>query len=321
MFTPVRSFVSVLAALLIGVAPAAAQDYPNRLIRIIVANAAGTSPDIVARIMADEMSKILGQTVIVENRPGANMVIGYEYVAKSAPADGYTVALVYPTALATLPVTVRNLRFDPLKDLVPVIGLGEGRLLVISSNQKPWKTFKELADTARANPGKLNYGSPSTAVRLTTEALIRGMPINVTHIPFSAAAAYYQAIASGEVDMGFVAVSTANSFKDRTRVLAVTGNTRLPSFPDSPSFGELGLPQIGGLSFTLSVAVGTPKAATDKLYAAASTALQRPEVKARFATLQLEPFADNSGPASAKRLEAEGRLFADVAQKIGMKPE
>lgn len=317
----IRLVISLFAALLCGTAPATAQEFPSKVIRIVVANAAGTSPDIVARIMAEEMSKVLGQSIIVENRPGANMVIGYEHVAKSVPADGYTVALVYPTALATLPVTVKNLRFDPLKDLVPVIGLGEGRLLIMSSNQRPWKTFKDFVDGAKANPGKLNYGSPSTAVRLTTEALIRGIPINVTHIPFSAAAAYYQAIATGEVDMGLVAVSTANTFKERTRILAVTGATRLKEYPDAPTFAELGLAQVSGLSFTLNVPVGTPKAATDKLYAAAATALKKPEVRARFAAIQLEMFEDNSAAATAKRLADEGKFVADVATKIGIKPE
>ena len=304
-----------------GASPAAAQDYPSRLIRIVVANASGTAPDTVARIMAEELPKHIGQQVIVENRPGANMVIGYEYVAKTAPADGYTMALVYPTALATLPVTVKELRFDPLKDLPPVIGLGEGRLLIGSASKLPWNTFKDMVAGAKAAPGKLNYGSPSTAVRFTTEAMTRELGINITHVPYSAAAAYYQAIAVGEVDMGFISEATANTFKDRLRILAVTGQRRLTGFPDAPTLAELGLAQIGGLSYTLNVAAGTPKAIVDKLHAAGNRALQQTAVKERFLTLQLEMFSDDSPAATAKRLADEGRFFADVAQKMGFKPQ
>jgi len=124
--------------------PAAAQDYPNRPIKFIVPNTAGSTQDSVARTMGVEMSKLLGQPIVVENKPGADSTIGYEFVARHAPADGYTVASVNVTGLASLPATSKDLRFDPLNDLPPIIGVGESRFVLASASLLPWKTFQVL---------------------------------------------------------------------------------------------------------------------------------------------------------------------------------
>ncbi len=266
------------------------------------------------------MSKALGQPIIVENKAGAGQVIGLEYVAKQMPPDGYNIAVVSVSTMAIMPVTVKDLRFDPLRDLPPVIGLVEGRYLLGSSSKLPWRTFAEMVAHARSNPGKLNYGSPSTGVRLPTEAMLRALNLNVVHVPYNGGGPYLNALVAEEVHMGLVAESQAVSFGERFRVLAVTGGQRLAALRDVPTFAELGLPQITGLSFSLNVASGTPRSVIDLLYGAASRTLQLPEVKAQFVKILME-VTGSSPDAAARSLAGEAKVFGDIARDLGLQPQ
>ena len=251
----------------------AAQGFPNKPLHLVVPNTAGSPPDIVARIIGPPMSKVLGQAIIVEPKPGANTIIGHEYVAKAAP-DGYNFAIVSVSGLALLPITVANLRFDALADLPPFIGLVESKYAFISSTKTPWNSVAELVANARANPGKLNYGASAPSVRLPVEILLQEYGLNVVHIPYtSGGGPYFQALASGEVQMGFVAESVAKTLADRVKVLAVTGRARSANFPNAPTFTDLGIAQIAGFSFSLNLPAATPKDVVDKLYAAAADGL------------------------------------------------
>lgn len=266
------------------------------------------------------MSKTLGQPIVVENKPGATTIIGYEYVAKQVPADGYTIAAVLVTDLATLPVTVKDLRFDPLKDLPPVIGLAEGRFVMGSAAHLPSKSFNELVANAKANPGKLNYGSASVIGRLSAEAVIRQLGLDIVYVPYASGAAYLKGLVAGEVHMGFLAASAARNFGDKFRVLAVTGEQRMPALRDVPTFAELGFPNLRGLSHSLNAPAGIPKAAFDKLHAAASRALQQPAVRAGFQKLQLE-ITEQSAEVANRRAAEEARYLADIARKAGIQPQ
>ncbi|MBM3345438.1 MAG: tripartite tricarboxylate transporter substrate binding protein [Betaproteobacteria bacterium] len=315
---------SVAVSLLVGLAMAGtsalAQDYPTRPIRYIVPNTPGVIVDTVARVLAPEMSKLLGQPVVIENRPGGNYVVGFEYVAKQAPADGYTIVSVLVPSMAILPVTAKGLSFDPLKDLPPVIGLAEGKYVFGSSATQAWKTMGELVTAAKAAPGKLNFGESSPPVFLLAETLLRQLGLSVVHIPYASGGAYLQAIVSGEVQMGFVGEGSAVGFGDRFRVLGVTGERRSAAYPNTPTFRELGHPNIPGLSLSMNVRAGTSKAVTDRLYAAASKGLQTPEVKAAYAKLRLD-IVEQPGDVAAKALAEEAKMYADVAAKIGFKPQ
>lgn len=312
---------SLMAALCVFAAGAAlSQEFPSKPVRMVVPNTPGTLYDSIARILSPDMSRALGQPVVVEYKPGAGNMIGYEYVAKQVPADGYTVLMGTTSTTAILPLTAKNIRFDPLKDLPPIIGLVEGRLFFGSPAQLPWKTLNEMIAYAKANPGKLNYGSSAPNTRLATEAFTRSVGLNVVHVPYSAAAAYYLALVSGDVQMGFVNEATTASFGPKFRVIAVTGDQRVAQYPEAPTFTELGYPQIRSLGFVLHAPVGVPKPALDKLYAAAYQALQQPESKAQYAKLKLEVLAQ-SPEVAAKNLVEEARLFADIAKKIGLQPE
>lgn len=324
MFACLRSVL--LGAAMFGVALsyaprlALAQDFPNRVVKLAVPNAPGTGGDLVARILAPELSKHLGQQVIIENRPGAGQLIGFEYVAKHAPADGHTLCLCTVSVLAATAVTVKNLRFDPLRDLVPVTTVAEGRFILGSPSVAPWKTVSELITSAKMNPGKLNYGSASSLVRLTTEAFLKAAGIQVNHVPYKDGAMYSTALRVNEVQVGFVNENQAVELADKFRVMAVSGEQRLASFPDAPTFKSLGYPQIPGIALSLNVRLGTPKPAMDKLHAATAASLKLPGVQTQFAKLQWDTVVQTQ-EAAAKNLAETGKMFAEIARSIGLEPQ
>jgi len=316
--------ITRIAGLLLSFAGAAfaagavAQDYPNKPIRFIVPSNPGVPMDMVARSVAPAMSKVLGQPIVVENKPGANLMIGMEYVIRQ-PSDGYHLLLVAVGSLATLPVSVKDLRFDPLKDLPPVIGLAEDRYTFGSSSSLPWKTFQELVAHAKANPGKLNFGASNNSVRMLAEAVTRGSGMNVAYIPYSQASAYLTAMVSGEVHMGVLPTAVVIPWGDKFRVLAVSGSSRQPPYMHVPTFAELGMPQIPGTSYAIHVAAGTPKAIIDKVFAAGMHAIQQQEVRDQFVKMNMVVVPESSEVA-ARKLADEARFYSDVARRIGLTP-
>jgi tripartite-type tricarboxylate transporter receptor subunit TctC len=304
----------------LGLGTAHAQDYPDRPIRMIVANTPGTVADTLGRLMAAEMSKSLGQPIVVENKPGANAIIGLEYVVNQKPADGYLLVSTAVSALASLPVTVKQLRFDPLKDLPPFIGLVEGPYVFGSPAAAPWQDFDGFIAHAKAHPRQLNYGAPAPTVQLPIEALIHAIGLDIVHVPYKGGGPYMQAIIANEVQLGLIPESAARSFGERFRPLAVTGDKRLAAFPQVPTFQELGYPQIRGLAYSLNTPAGAPKAAVEKLHAAASRALQDPEVRSRIEKMGFT-VTDQSPEIAARALADEAGFLADVARKIGMEPQ
>ena len=312
--------VPVFIFCLSGTSTILAQDYPSRPIKYIVADAPGTTGDTIGRILAPEMTKAIGQPVIIENKPGAGNRIGFEYVAKLQPADGYTFAAVTVETLALLPVTAKNIPFDPLKDLPPFMVIGDARLVFASSSSSTWKNFAELVANIKANPGKLNYGASAPVVRFPMEALIGALGVNVVHIPYATAASFTQSLVAGDIQMGFVGELPARALGGKLRVLAVTGDQRRAPFLDVPTFVELGHPQIPDVSYSFNARDGTPKSATDKLYMAAQQALKLPEVRASFEKIG---FNVNEKPAGAavNMLAQRAKLFAEIAKRVGVQPE
>ena len=314
-------FATFLLLSLVAALPCAAQDFPNRPVRLIVANAAGSSLDLVARVIAPGLSSALGQPVIVENKAGANNVIGFEYVARQAPADGYTIAVVQLSGLGILPVISKNLRFDPLKDLPPMIGLGQTAMVFGSAAHLPWKNFGEMVATGRASPGKLNYGVPTPSVRILTEALIRGQGIEAVPVAYSNNGSYSQGLLTGEVQMAWVAEAQMDAIVNKFRPLAVTGEHRLAAYPEVPTLAELGYKtKFPDLYYSLHVRSGTPKSVIDTLHAAASKALAMPSVKAGFSGMKIQ-INELPPEAVAKTLDETGEFYADIAKKIGLQPQ
>ena len=311
-------FVSVLWVL--GATHSSAQNYPTKPIRLVVSNSPASLPDVIARVMSPEMSKTLGQPLVVENRPSAGSILGYEYVAKQVAPDGYNLVSVLVAELAIMPLTVKELRFDPLRDLPPLIGVGEASLVIGSASRLPWKTFQELAANAKANPGKLNYGASSPNFRLLAESLVRELGVNVVYVPYTGGSSYFQGLLSGDVQMGFLPEAIAASFGDKFRVLAVTRAQRRAPYMNVPTFKELGFSKILGNTYSLNLPVGVPKAISDQLFAAASLALKQQGVRSGLEKVQLD-IVELTPAMAAKDLAEKASIYADVAKKIGLLPE
>ncbi len=307
-------------AILFGVQAAVAQTFPSKPLRLIAPISPGAASDVVARIISPEMSKNLGQPIVVENKPGADSILGSEYVALQVPPDGYTMIVTLTGTLASFPVLAKDLRFDPLKQLPPVIGLAEGKFTLVSSPKLPWTNFAELVANAKANPGKYNYGVGTALGRILVETFVQELGLKMEYIPYPNLANYLQALTVPDIQMGLISEQLSIAQAEKVRVIAVTGDQRTKSFPDAPTFRELGFPQIKGLSFNLNVPVGVPAAVTERLYAAASKALQSQDVRTRLAGMRLEVL-DDKPEVAARKLAEEAKIYADVARKIGLKPQ
>jgi tripartite-type tricarboxylate transporter receptor subunit TctC len=305
------------ALLLTGVLGAHAQDFPTRPIRMIAPVGPGAAVDIVGRVMAEGMTKMLGQPVIVENRPGGQASIGYEYVAKSAP-DGYTIAPGAVPSLAAMSLAVKDLRFDPVRDLPPFIGLGETRYFLAVNPSVPAKTLGEFVAHAKANPGKLNYGTLSGAYTAMIESLLKPQGVNIVRINYSVP--LLQPLVAGEIQFAAMTAAQFASIASRVRPLAVTGAQRDAAYPDVPTLAELGHPLLRGAGYQLNVAAGTPKPIIAKLHDAASSALRQPDVRARLAKLYVD-IDEQTAEVAANNLLEQGKFYADIGKQIGLKPE
>ena len=311
-----------MAITLVLSATSFAQGFPNRPVRVIVPGTAGSSSDSTARIVANDMGRHLGQPVVVENRAGANSIIGSEYVALQAPADGYTLLLSSVTGLVSLPLITKDLRFDPIKDLPPVIGLTSGAFVWLSANTLPWKSIAEQVAAVRAAPGKFNWGSGDPATQLLGDTVMRHLGIHgvTVFVPYPAPGAFTRAVAAGEIQLSITAQSAAAVIIDRVRILAVTGDKRQARMPEVPTFAELGLPNVPGLNWALHVRAGTPEAAINALHQAGSQALKNPEVVSRYSKLTMD-IAD-LGPAAAAKVVADTyKVFAEASRNAGVKPQ
>lgn len=285
----------VLAAILPRAPVARAQTF-DRTIRVVVPNPPGGTSDILARLIAPELGRALGPSVIVENKPGAGGNIGADAVAKSRP-DGATMLLLDVTTLATNPALYPRLPFDARRDLAPVTMLIYAPYILVASNAGPVRDAGSLAAYARANPGTLNAGTSGsgTASHLALIGLAEGWGTRMTHVPYRGGAPALTAVAGGEVDLTITGATQAQLFavRGQMRPIAVTGPRRLAALPDVPTFRELGWPGAdAGTWQALLVQGGTPRATVERIAREARAALAQPAVTERLAGLGAEPRAD-----------------------------
>ena len=286
--------LSIACAAIVAAAtqPASAQEWPTRTITVVVPLGAGSASDIMARVVMDQVSRQVGQTVVVENRPGAGGTIGANMVAKSAP-DGYTI-LAYG-ALGTAHALHGKLPYDTLNDLAPVIPFGVQPLAVTTSPAKGYKTLGDLVATAKAKPGTINYSSAGvgSASHFGAERLRVAAGFEAVHIPFKGAAESLNEIMAARVDFSVQTFTTTLALirEGKLLPLAVSANKRVSAMPEVPTFIEAGLPPDSIYPFYsgLFVPAKTPRAVVEKLQQEVAKALQAPPVQARFATLGVEP--------------------------------
>lgn len=310
----------VLALMLAVCGMARAQVYPDKPIQFIASTTPGPMGDVVARVVANAMSKVMNQTILVINKPGAEQLVGLEYIAKSAPADGYTVGVIGIDGQALMPLVWKSLRFDPFKDLTLVAGLGEARYVLATPATAAPTSFRQVVEAARAAPGKLNYGASTAQVRLYTLALTQQLGVDLVHVPFSSGAPFLNALVSGQVDWGIIAEGTAASVKSRVRIHAITGSGRSNANPDIPTFAELGFPQIYGPAYALGVRSGTPQAIINRLSTAAAAALASQEMKTGAQNILFVANHD-SQEAITKSLNDRFRFYQELSKRAGLQPE
>ena len=282
---------TILLALCALALPAAAQDYPNKPIRIIVGYAAGGGNDIIVRVMQPEMSKGLGQPVVVENKPGAQSIIAAEMVAKSAP-DGYTI-LMGPSGPMTInPATYSKLPYDVKRDFAPISLVCQFPLIVAVSANLPVHNIKELIAYAKANPGKANYSSSAGIFQLTTELFKQKTGTNFVMIPYKSSGESVNALIAGDAMVTFVdPPPVTGPLKAGTvRGIAVTSSERHPSWPNLPTMAEAGVPDMAVPVWTAFFAPAkTPATIIARLQKEVARVVHAPEVKERFAQMGLDP--------------------------------
>src|SRR6266705_3381923 len=323
-----RLALILLSAVLSGYGPVAlaqsTADYPHRAIRIIVPLAPGGNVDIVARTLADQVSKSLGQAVLVEKRPGASSLVGTQFVARSA-ADGYTVLAVANT-FATVPLIVASPGYDPLKDFTGITLTCLVPQVLVVNPAVPAQSVKELVALAKSQPGKISYassGNGSTG-HMAAELFNRQAGVTMLHVPYKGNSQALVDVISGQVAMMFdqVSTSTPQIKAGKVRAIAVTSRVRSALLPEVPTVDEAGVPGYEDITFNGMVAPGgTPRAALVRLNRAIAEAVREPELYKRFIERGVELRASASPEEFTEHIRAEFEKKARLAREAGIKSE
>ena len=277
---------ALLAAGVLAAAPATAQDFPNRPVRMIIPYGPGGITDITARIIGPGMADDLGQQMVIENRPGGAAIPGLDLVAKARP-DGYTIVAA-TTALAAQPILFRKLPYQADRDFAPISLIVVAPTVLVVHPSVPARSVKELIALAKSRPGALNYGSAGNGSdnHLTAEMFKSAAKIDAVHVPYKGGGAVMLDLAAGQVSFVFSTLPTALPFigNGRIRALAVSGLKRNASLPEVPTVAESALPGFNVNAWLgLMAPAGTPAGIIDRLHAATVKSLQRPEVRKRLA--------------------------------------
>jgi len=310
------------AALLAPAANAQSQSWPAKPLRFIMSAPAGSSIDVLGRVLADRMRETLGQAVVVENLPAAGGTVATATVARAAP-DGYTLGIAFNGPLAFAPFLYSRLAYDPLKDLQPIIiTTSQPNVLAIAATL-PVKSVAELIDYAKARPGKLNYASVGngSSSHLTMELLKTTADIAVAHVPFNGSPPALNALASGDAQMLF-AVPTAIiplAQAGKVRMLAVTSLKRWAVLPELPTIAEEGIAGFESFAWNGVIApAGIPADIATRANRTIDAALRDPQIRARLIAAGLEPVGGNIA-AFAALIRAESEKWAPVIRRTGAK--
>ena len=320
-----RSWLAVLPAmgvwLVLPAFGAFAQGYPTKVVRLVVANPPGGPSDIMGRIMAQKLSDGLGQPVIVENRAGANGIIGIGSVVKS-PADGYTLVLAASGQLAVNVSLYKTLPFDPVKDLTPVILVASAPMVLMVNPSVPATTVKELIGLLKARPKGYSYASAGngTTQHLTGELFKSMAEVNMAHVPYKGSPPALNDLIGGQVPIAIDAVFSAlpQIKSGRVRALATTGSVRSIVLPDVPTVAEAGVPGFESKAwFGVAAPQGTPQPIVERLNTVMGKALATAELKERFKEIGAEP-APGSPEQFGTFIKAEIVKWGKVVRDSGM---
>jgi tripartite-type tricarboxylate transporter receptor subunit TctC len=311
-----------ICALVVAATPALAQPgYPDRPLRLIVPFPAGSSADVVSRVLMQKLGERLGQQIVLENHPGASGSLGADMTAKAAP-DGYTFGMITGSTHAVSPALGGKLPYDPIKDFAPVSMVGAAPYVLVLYPGVPAKSVKEFVALAKTKPGKFNYGSAGLAslAHLAAAEFASEMDIDLTHVPYKSSAQSVIDIITGRLDMQFATIAPvlANIRAGQLRALATTGSKRPSVLPELPTMQEAGVPGYDvALWLAYAFPAGTPDAIVSRLNKELTGILNTPEMQDQLRTRGYEP---EPGPPDAvtKRIVAETAKWRALAAKTGL---
>jgi tripartite-type tricarboxylate transporter receptor subunit TctC len=308
------------ATLVAGLAHA--QQWPSKPVRVIVNVAPGGVADVTARVLGARLQEALGQPFLVENRAGGDGYIGFDAVARS-DADGHTLLYSPGSSVMIAPHIVNRPDLDPLKALAPIAATGAVSLYVITHPDRPFRNLNELLAYARANPGKLNYGTPGngTSPHIATEVFNREAKVKLSHVPYKGAGPALQDLIGGQIDIVFdpgVGLQPARAGK--VRMLAIAGPARHADFPDIPTLEENGIKGVdGGPHFGLYGPAGMPRETISKVNAELLKAMQHPPVAERFKALAVNVAPPMSPDEFAAYVRGEHARYGKLLPELGIK--
>jgi len=316
-------YVLSLGAILSSVA-VAQSNYPNKPINFIVPYGAGGGADSRSRQIAQKMSVILKQPIIVDNKPGAGGNIGTEFISRAAP-DGYTIGMGNFAPMAVNKTLFGNLRYDPETDLTPIVLVEKGPLVLVVNPNSPYKTVQDIVAAAKTKPGTLTFSSGGIggSHQLSAELFEQNAGIEMIHVPYKSGSAGLTDLMAGNVTMMFDQMYSAMpSIKaDKLRPIAITSKKRSPLLPNIPSFSEVGYPKVEVLNWQGLIAPkGTPKAIIDKLNAAANEALKDPALRELMLS-QGNEIGGGSPAEFAALIKSESAKWSAVVKTANIKPE
>jgi tripartite-type tricarboxylate transporter receptor subunit TctC len=318
------ALLAVPLAILVGPGPAHAQAFPNKPVRLVVPFPPGGPLDTVGRALAQKLTEAWGQSVIVDNRPGAGGNIGADLVAKAAP-DGYTVVMGALSTHAVNPSLYAKMPYDAIKDFAPITLVAITPNVLVVNPSLPVNSVRELVAYAKANPGKLAFGSGSngSAGHLAGELFKADTGTDLLHVPFKGAAPAMQALLSGDIQLMFdnLASASAQVKAGKLKALAVTTARRSPLAPDLPTMAESGVPGFDiSTWFGLLAPAGTPPEIVGRWNAEVGRILRTPEMRERLTAMGAEPAPDT--PAEfAQFIASEAAKYARIVKVSGAKPD
>lgn len=301
-----------------------AAKYPSKVVRMTVGYAPGGAVDVSARILAQKMTEVLGQNVVVENRPGADGNLASDLVAKSPP-DGHTLAYVSAGHTMNPAMYPKSLPYHPVRDFAPVSMLAAGAQTLVVNPSLPVKTVKELVALARAKPGSINFASSGYGgpMHLAGELLKSTASINIVHVPYKGGGPAVNDVIAGQVEMTFVGApaSLPHVRSGRLRLIAVSTAKRMTTLPDTPTVAESGYPGFDiPAYYSLLAPAGTPPAIVNRLHSELARIVHQKEIRDRFATFGVEPVGNTPEQLTAF-MTADVAKWSKLVQSLGLKTE
>ena len=299
-----------------------AEAYPSKNLRIVLAYPPGGISDLITRQLAQKLNESMGQSVVVDNRPGGNFVIASDVAAKARP-DGYTLYMVVDSTFTLNPLTMSRLPYDVERDFTPISMVALQTLFLVASAKAPVKDFQDLLRYARANPGKLSFGTSGFVNQMVGERIKVATGTNILHLPFKGSPPMLQALLAGDINLSITTFTPYSTFvkEGRLRGIAVTGTERVALVPDVPTLAELGHKELTYRQwFALYTPAGVPKPVMDRLLKEAAKALNDPDLRQRFAAAGVDA-APNTPAEMRAYVRSDLEKWRQVIKVAGIKLE